>query len=231
MIAATIQRSQTLFFAAPKRFKSNWVFSKLCENGEDSTFKFRLAPNNLSTKVNVNYTTFWNNFSCYGLQEGTPEVGQIDSENNQIFRFFKDKTEYQKDELLFAHKDMFKEKLSPLIIFNEEKNRVGLQDKYTESITHQSSNEGNFYAVLPEHFNIDVETTGSISGINPADTKLVADSARLISHEGLVTTRRLRTNVCQLAGTGVEVFANMVAGSLKVDAGQHGFTVAKRLGV
>jgi hypothetical protein len=40
---------------------------------------------------------------------------------------------------------------------------------------------GTFNALIPEDFNIDIETTGDIVGINHGDSKLVAMIAVLVS--------------------------------------------------
>jgi len=62
---------------------------------------------------------------------------------------------------------------------------------------------GTFNALIPEDFNVDVETTGYIFGINHGDSKLVAMVAKLVSHNGLIQLRRLRAEECVLKAVGI----------------------------
>ena len=64
---------------------------------------------------------------------------------------------------------------------------------------------GKFIAHIPQDFSIDISTTGSIQGVNPGDSKLLAEKLSLVSKngEGDVTARRIRANQASLVGAGV----------------------------
>jgi len=44
------------------------------------------------------------------------------------------------------------------------------------------SESGTLNALIPEDFNLDIDTTGDIVGVNHGDSKLVAMVALLVSH-------------------------------------------------
>lgn len=85
--------------------------------------------------------------------------------------------------------------------------------------------------MVPEDFNLDVETTGNIKGVNPGDTKLVAMRVHLASSSGTVTARRIKADHCSLAGTGVEILSSLEVANLQLQAGELGVLVKKRIGV
>ena len=45
---------------------------------------------------------------------------------------------------------------------------------------------GTFSALIPQEFNLEIETSGDIVGVNHGDSKLVAMVAVLVSKNGLV---------------------------------------------
>jgi hypothetical protein len=70
---------------------------------------------------------------------------------------------------------------------------------------------GTFSALIPEDFNLDVETTGDIFGVNHGDSKLVAMTAILKTMFGSIQVRRLRADTCLLQGQGVQVVSSLEA--------------------
>ncbi len=90
---------------------------------------------------------------------------------------------------------------------------------------------GTFSALIPQEFNLEIETSGDIVGVNHGDSKLVAMVAVLVSKNGLVQIRRLRADTCRLEGEGVQALSSLEARSLYIKAGIKGFSVGKRLGL
>ena len=52
---------------------------------------------------------------------------------------------------------------------------------------------------------MDIKTTGDIQGVNPGDSKLLAETLSLISKDGKgdVTARRIKANKAKLIGASV----------------------------
>ena len=115
-------------FSSQNKKATRLVFAKLCENGQGSNFRFRLKDN--TKLVNVNYTTFWNDFSHYSLAELGDGPESID---------------ITKEDMLFAIKEKFTQLPSSLVAFEEQQS-----DKFTtELFEHNSPNDGTFSAFLP----------------------------------------------------------------------------------
>ena len=82
---------------------------------------------------------------------------------------------------------------------------------------HPTTLGGLFCAQIPQDFNLDVHTTGSITGVNRGDSKLLALKVALQSERGAVTARRLRGDEILLrGGTGVQVSSSLEAQELDV---------------
>ena len=58
-------------------------------------------------------------------------------------------------------------------------------------------------ALIPEDFNLHIETTGNIFGQNHGDSKLVSMETLLHSKDGSINVRKLRSDKCSLKGDGV----------------------------
>ena len=69
--------------------------------------------------------------------------------------------------------------------------------------------------------------------MNSGDTKLLAESVKLISKDGRgdIAARRIKANHATLAGSGVQATSSLEAANLYCNAGDKGFKVAKRLGI
>lgn len=96
---------------------------------------------------------------------------------------------------------------------------------------HCSNADGQFYAFIPQDFNLDIETTGNIFGTNTGDSKLVATIVRLVSTSGTVTARRIKADDCFIQSQGIEILSSLESANLDCKAGELGFLVKKRLGV
>lgn len=90
--------------------------------------------------------------------------------------------------------------------------------------------EGVMAALIPEDFNIDIQTTGDITGLNHGDSKLVAMQVVMHSQQHVVF-RRLRAETCSLQGAYINASSSLEVQKLRVHAGKGGFTVGKRLGL
>ena len=53
-------------------------------------------------------------------------------------------------------------------------------------------------ALIPEDFNLHIETTGNIFGQNHGDSKLVSMETLLHSKDGSINVRKLRSDKCSL---------------------------------
>lgn len=121
--------SHQRLFTTQARQLARQVYAKLCENGQGSNFRFRLRDK--TRIVNVNYSTFWNNFSHYQLAEETSKGPES--------------VDIAKEDMLFADKDKFVELLSSKVAFLEKRS-----NKFTtEDFTHSSLNDGTFSAFIP----------------------------------------------------------------------------------
>lgn len=98
-----------------------------------------------------------------------------------------------------------------------------------EALEPQTS--GVLSALIPQDFNLDIHTSGNITGINHGDSKLLSLEASLHSTDGTVTCRRLRAEKCFLKGEQVQALSNLESLNLEVHAGEKGFMVGKRLGL
>ena len=76
-----------------------------------------------------------------------------------------------------------------------------------------------------------MKTTGSIQGVNPGDSKLLAYTVNLASDFGTITARRIKANDASLVGTGIQATSSLEAAHLYCHAGDNGLTVNKRLGI
>lgn len=85
----------------------------------------------------------------------------------------------------------------------------------TECLVHCSNNDGQFYAFIPQDFNIDVQTTGNIFGTNAGDSKLVAMIVRLVSTSGTITARRIKADDCFIQSKGIEMLSSLESANLE----------------
>ena len=83
-------------------------------------------------------------------------------------------------------------------------------EKRTENILSIGS-AGGLFCHVPQDYNFDVEVNGSVLGVNPGDSKLLGNQARLVTtgKDSTVRVRRLRTDEC---------FVKTVNGSVTVDS-------------
>ena len=51
-----------------RKFSSKQIFGKLCENGQGNMFKFHSKHH-----VDVQYLTFWNDFTYYTMYDKAPQ--------------------------------------------------------------------------------------------------------------------------------------------------------------
>jgi hypothetical protein len=88
-------------------------------------------------------------------------------------------------------------------------------------------------AWVPEDFNLDVHTRGSITGVNMKDTKLISKGLELISEEGDVRLRRARNDRCLLVAErgSIDVGSYVESGQLEIRTGSGDISVTKRLGI
>ena len=100
----------------------------------------------------------------------------------------------QEEDMLFADKGKFVD--VPSEHFQHAATPVG--QNMRETFTSSTTLNGNFYAHIPQDFNVDIETTGNIVGMNPGDSKLLALTARMTSLNGSVTARRVKADDCVL---------------------------------
>ena len=81
---------------------------------------------------------------------------------------------------MFSDKSQLVDQSGP-VLFAES---LAADGKIIENFEPQQS--GFLNALIPEDFNIDVETTGDIYGVNHGDSKLVAMVALLVSQYGSI---------------------------------------------
>ena len=115
----------------------------------------------------VNYSTFWNDFSHYSIYA----PGASTSAAPPI-----DYSAVNQDQSMF-------QELEQYIDFENE--NIGVQfsrnefagDRWEENFEVQELEQqvGQFamYAHIPQDFNLDIETNGSITGVNPGDSKFL----------------------------------------------------------
>lgn len=131
--------------------------------------------------------------------------------------------------MLFADKSKFIDSPSDYVDYAEESWNSNIREKLTYASP--SLSDGHFIAHIPQDFNLNINTNGDISGVNPGDSKLLTLESTLKTVDGDITLRRMKTNDCLLRGNKVHVTSSLEAARLKCEAGQHGFSVGKRLGI
>ena len=199
-------------------------YAKRCENGQGSSFKFSMADTCMKEaagNIDVSYSTFWNDFSHYSFYTE-------DTTHEKVISPIAYDSQSQED-MLFADKDKFIEAINEdLITFKEDQ----LGQNKREGFEFNSQCDGQFFAHIPQDFNVDVRTTGHIFGINQGDSKLLSLTAHLESIRGGVTARRLKADKCSLiGGLHVQVTSSLEAGEFFCQAGEGGFSVGRKLGI
>lgn len=80
-----------------------------------------------------------------------------------------------------------------------EKNAKMLGIEYShDALTDKFSvqNDGHFFCHIPQDFNLDIETAGSITGHNEGDSKLLASTVNLqtTGEDSTIEARRVRSD-------------------------------------
>ena len=211
------------------------LYARRSDNGQGSSFVFRgnqPQPSDDGSRIDVSYSTFWNDFSHYSFYgEPTEQYPAVRSTplayNNIVGKATED--------LLFADKEKFVDGPNSNTFFNYDEQPYG--ENKREVFTYQRpdsfpSHTGHFCAHIPQDFNIDVQTSGEIIGVCPGDSKLLSLTVRLESELGGVTARKMRCDECDIkAHNQVQIISSLEAGQLTCSAGQGGFSVGKRFGI
>ena len=100
----------------------------------------------------------------------------------------------------------------------------------TEDISQRSL---DVYAHIPEDFNLDIETTGDITGMSLNYTKFLGDLARLVStgQHSSIRASKIRTDVCEISNNEGDVDIKSYVEAFDLRITTHGsLTVGKKLG-
>jgi hypothetical protein len=148
-------------------------------------------------RVDINYATFWNEFSHYAVyKEGVGEhieapvdYSQMDNKNDHTM--FEDENMYVEGQVSGVE-DLVKIESHPYF-----KSR---QENTLNFFGNEESSHLNLYAHIPQDYNLDIEVTGNIKGLNPGESKFHGSEARLVTtgRESTIEARRLRTDDCFL---------------------------------
>ena len=139
----------------------------------------------------MSYSTFWNDFShytAYGRSNGGPvQETPLDYwDMSQFQGMFQDSALYVE-----------KEAIEGLDLVYSEDTFNGKNKMECLNLNQAPSNL-DVYAHIPQDFNLDVHTTGSISGFNQGDSKFLGMQARLVTSGAseTISARRLRCDDC-----------------------------------
>lgn len=92
--------------------------------------------------------------------------------------------------------------------------------------------EADFFAHIPQDFNLDIHTSGNILGVNPGDSKLLAMECDLRALRGSINVKRVKAENCHLeAHQQIKIGSSLESHNLSAKAGKEGFFCAKRLGI
>lgn len=143
-----------------------------------------------TSNIDVSYSTFWNDFSHYSFY-GNSESNAKGVDSPIAYN------SHAEEDMLFADKDKFIDAPNTDVVsFRGEP--VGLN--MLEKFNCKSMDDGHFCAHIPQDFNVDIRTTGHISGINPGESKLLSLTTYMESLRGGITARRLKADKCSLIG-------------------------------
>ncbi|TNV78736.1 hypothetical protein FGO68_gene2311 [Halteria grandinella] len=211
------------------------LFSKRCDNGQGSHFEYK---QNDERSINLNYATFWNDFSHYSIYDETePQNEEKEYRAAKIFS----KQGVKEENLLFEEKEMYQDHPNDSVSQVTTKKNESTSDisPFTESLTlHPSPHTSplQIQAWLPEDFNLHIHLTrGDITGMNMKDTKLLSKRVHLttMGQNARVSARRLRNDECTISTVDgdVSIGSYIETGVLKVKTEKGNVQIGKKLGI
>ena len=95
-------------------------------------------------------------------------------------------------------------------------------------------NYGHFFCHIPQDFNLDIETAGSITGHNEGDSKLLASNVSLhtTGEEATIEARRVRSDLASLKSVNGNIQINSYVETQNLELSTAGdVEIRKRLGI
>ena len=108
------------------------------------------------------------------------------------------------------------------------------ENRFEEKFEVHPEAKSHFYAHIPQDFNLDLETHGSIRGVNLGDSKYLGTATRFVTHgeDSSIAARWVRTDsyFIKSVGGAVEFGSYLEAQNLLLETCGN-ILVAKRLGI
>lgn len=184
--------------------------------------------------INVSYQTFWNDFSHYSFYGRTQDMKRYRIPTTQTAQNYDtiDQESHASENTLFSDIDQY-EVTPPQWedAFGFTQNTRGANGKIESFLfdpmwlgPDSEPVEADFFAHIPQDFNLDIHTSGNILGVNPGDSKLLAMECDLRALRGSINVRRIKAENCNLeASQKIKVGSSLETHTLQAKAGPEGF--------